>query len=372
MTTTPYAVGIVGLQPGRSWAARAHIGALRALPSMFEIVGVANSSKASAEAAAADAGLPRAFASVDEMLATPEIDLVTVAVKVPHHLNIVKAAIRAGKHIYCEWPLGNGLAEAEEMAGLARAAGIVGVVGTQAPFAPEIAYLRKLVADGLIGDILSTTVLGSGGALQGSGSIPDSRTYGYLLDRTNGATLVTIPLGHALAAVTSVLGPIAEVSAVIATRRTTAIVADSGERLPITSPDQALVAGLLASGAPISIHYRGGDAAGGDGLTWEIEGTAGVLRVTGRSGHVQMVDLSLQAIRMGERSFTPVTIPIEYRSKWPDDVEPGNVARVYAAMAQDILHGTHTAPSFDDAVKLHRLIDAIETAAETGRRVRVD
>src|ERR1700730_8180406 len=107
MTGQRFKIGIVGLQPGRSWAARAHIPALRALSESYEIVGVANTSLASAEKAAAATGLPRAFADVAELVAAPEIDIVTVTVKVPHHLAIVKAAIEAGKHVYCEWPLGN-------------------------------------------------------------------------------------------------------------------------------------------------------------------------------------------------------------------------------------------------------------------------
>src|SRR5207244_4532035 len=136
------------LQSGRSWAARGHIPALHALPETFEIIGVANTSKASAETAAAASGLPRAFADVAELIAAPEVDIVTVTVKVPPHLEIVKAAIGAGKQVYCEWPLGNGLAEAEELAALARAKGVLGVVGTQARVAPEIEYLRHLIADG--------------------------------------------------------------------------------------------------------------------------------------------------------------------------------------------------------------------------------
>jgi len=143
MTGQRFGVGIVGVEPGRSWAARSHIPALRALPETFDIIGVANTSKASAEAAAAATGLPRAFADVAELVATPEVDIVAVAVKVPPHFEIVKAAISAGKHVYCEWPLGNGLAEAEEMAAFARANGVLGVAGTQARVAPEI---RKGVA----------------------------------------------------------------------------------------------------------------------------------------------------------------------------------------------------------------------------------
>ena len=362
-----FKVGIVGLQPGRSWAARAHIPALRALSETFEIVGVANTSKTSAEKAAAETGLPRAFADVAELIAAPEVDIVTIAVKVPPHLEIVKAAIGAGKHVYCEWPLGNGLAEAEEMAALARAKGVLGVVGTQARVAPEIEYLRHLIADGFVGEVLSTTLVARGGGW--GGILPDKKIYAYLLDRANGATLLTIPVGHTLAALRDVLGEVAEVSAVLATRRTSARVVDTGETLPVSAPDQVLVSGVLASGAPLSIHYRGGAARDGDGLFWEINGTEGDIRVSGPSGHTQMVQLSLKGARGEKKAFRPLEVPISYRSGWPEDVEPGNVARLYARMAQDLRDGTRNAPSFDDAVAVHRVIAAIEKAAESGIRI---
>lgn len=363
-----FKVGIVGLQPGRSWAARAHIPALHALSNTFEIVGVANTSRSSAQKAAAATGLSRAFTDVAELLASPEVDIVTVAVKVPHHLEIVKAALEAGKHVYCEWPLGNGLAEAEEMAALARAKGVVGVIGTQARVAPEIEYLRHLLANGFVGEVLSTTLVAHGGALQGGGSIPEKKNYAYLLDKTNGATLLTIPLGHTLAALRDVLGEIAEVSSVLATRRPSACVADSGEMLPVSAPDQVLVSGILSSGVPLSIHYRGGEARDGDGLLWEINGTEGDIRLSGASGHAQMVRLSLKGARGEDKVFRPLEVPVSYLAGWPQGVEPGNVARLYARMARDLRDGSRTAPSFEDAVAVHRIIAAIEKAAETGVR----
>jgi hypothetical protein len=56
-----------------------------------------------------------------------------------------------------------------------------------------------------------------------------------------------------------------------------------------------------------------------------------------------------------------------YHPGWPEDVVPGNVARIYG-MGRDLRDGTHTAPSFDDAVAVHRVIAAIERAAESGSR----
>jgi predicted dehydrogenase len=364
MTGKQLGVGIVGLQPGRSWAAVAHVPALRALSADFEIIGVANTSRESAERAAAATQIDRAFSNVAELVAAPEVDIVAVTVKVPHHFDIVKAAIVAGKHVYCEWPLGNGLAEAEELARLARAKGVLGVVGTQARAAPEIVHLRQLIADGFVGEVLSTTLVARGGGW--GGSIPVQKTGAYLLDRANGATLLTIPLGHTLAALRDVLGDIAELSSVLATRRTQAVALDTGAVLPVTAPDQVLVSGVLESGAPISIHYRGGSARGDEGLLWEINGTEGDIRVTGPSGHSQMVQLSLAGGRGDDKALKPIEIPADLRAGWPDNVVPGNVARVYSRMAADLRDGSRTAPSFDDGVAVHRTIAAIEDAARKG------
>ena len=75
---TPIRVGIVGLEPGRSWAAVAHLPGLRAQPDKFLVAGVANRSAESAQAAAQACGIPKAFANVAELAVSPDIDLVSV------------------------------------------------------------------------------------------------------------------------------------------------------------------------------------------------------------------------------------------------------------------------------------------------------
>src|SRR5438270_5604062 len=105
MNRERFGVGIVGLQPGRSWAAVAHIPALRYLHDDFEIIGVANSNLASSQAAATASGIPRAFNDVSDIVASPEIDVVVVTVRVPAHFGIVRAAVSAGKgwmNVLCE------------------------------------------------------------------------------------------------------------------------------------------------------------------------------------------------------------------------------------------------------------------------------
>lgn len=199
-------------------------------------------------------------------------------------------------------------------------------------------------------------------------SIENEKTSAYLLEAENGATLLTIPVGHTLAALRDVLGDIAEVSTVIATRRREVRALDTGRMLPMTAPDQVLASGRLVGGGPISIHYRGGSARD-EGLMWYIHGSEGDIRVTAPSGHAQMEQLTIEASQGEERRFRSLQVPAAERLGWPDDVVSGNVARVYARMAEDLRSGTRTAPDFQDAVELHRLLAALETSAHKGCRI---
>ncbi|MBA4766120.1 MAG: OB-fold domain-containing protein [Porphyrobacter sp.] len=189
----PIGVGLVGFEPGRSWSAVAHLPALAALTE-YRVAAVATTRHESAMAAAEVIGLnaDKAFISGAALATCSDVDVVAVTVKVPHHLEIVRAAVAAGKHVYCEWPLGNGLAEAEEMAKLVGDAGVQGVVGLQARCSPTIAYLRDLVCGGAIGEVLSSNMIGTG--IQWGGWVDKANTY--LLDPANGATLLTIPFGQ--------------------------------------------------------------------------------------------------------------------------------------------------------------------------------
>ena len=104
-------VGLVGANPSRGFASIAHIPALQALAD-FEISAVCTTRQDSADAAATHYGVPLAFCDAEKLAQHPDIDLVTVSVKVPDHYLPVMAAIEAGKHVYCEWPLGRNTDEA--------------------------------------------------------------------------------------------------------------------------------------------------------------------------------------------------------------------------------------------------------------------
>jgi predicted dehydrogenase len=292
MTTPKIRVGIVGLQPGRSWAAVAHLPALRQLADRFEIVGVANSSLESSRAAAEACGVPQAFASVEEMASSDAIDLAVVTIRVPLHYDAVKTILSKSKHIYCEWPLGRTSAEAEEMAALARDRRVLAAIGTQARVAPAVRKLAELVKGGAIGSVVSSSI--RGWATPWGATISDTKNEEYLRKEASGADLLTIPFAHMLAAARDVLGDIAQVSASLDTRYPRVKAEDTGNYIDADAPDSVAVIAALRSGAPLSIDYKGGQPAYGDGLVWEIEGTKGGLVVTADSGHGQVVALKIR------------------------------------------------------------------------------
>ncbi len=158
MTPEPIGVGIVGLSASGGWAASAHVPALRGVDG-YELRGVAASTRQSAAAAGEKYGVPLRFAGAAELAAHDAIDLVVVAVKVPHHLELVRTALAAGKMVYSEWPLGRNLGEAEEMAALAADRGLHTAVGLQARAAPTFHYLQDLIRDGYVGEVLSTSLV---------------------------------------------------------------------------------------------------------------------------------------------------------------------------------------------------------------------
>ncbi len=358
-------VGIVGLQPGRSWAAVAHIPALRYLSDEFEIVGVANSSLKSSRAAADACGIPQAFESVSEMVASADIDLIVVTVKVPGHYGVLEKVLSAGKHVYCEWPLAKNLVEAQALAELARQKRVLAVIGTQSRMNPAVRGLARLVKSGYIGKLRSVTVSGWGRIW---GDVIESlATDEYLLKRENGATMLTIPFAHTLAAFQDVHGDIASLSSVLETRIPHVYAPETEQYVSMNAADQIIVTGLMNSGAPFSIHFRGGEPRGTEGFVWDIHGSEGDLRVTGENGMTQIMALTLTGGRGAEERLSPLPIP-EDRSV-PAEPVSGNVARIYRRLAADLRNGTRTAPDFEDAVRLHRLIDIIVRASKSGERL---
>jgi predicted dehydrogenase len=363
MTThNPIRVGIVGASADGGWARFAHVPALQALPE-FELAAVATTRRESAEKAAAAFGAKHAFADVAALAASPDIDLVVVSVKAPNHEAAVTAALQANKNVLCEWPFGASSEQAASMTALARGQGVVGGVGLQARATPQARYVRDLLEQGHIGRVLSVTAVGT----HSHWGVNTSSAYSA--DKRSGANVLTIPGGHTLDLIGFLLGDPVSLSAEAPSQITEAFVADAGKSVPVDSPNQVAVCGTLASGVVLSLHLRGFVPKTND-IELRIAGTEGQLVLAG-SGMAQTADLT---ITLGGRADQPqrLVVPDDYRMPALPAAGPAvNVAYAYRQLARDLRAGSRPATDFERGLQVHRILDAIRLAAESGRRVSV-
>ena len=360
-------VGIVGatVTPGGSgWGANAHVPALKAIPE-YELTAVCTAHEDTAKASAEAFGAPLAFHDIDEMAASPEVDLVVVCVRVPWHKDLVMAGLRGGKAVFCEWPLGANLAEAQEMADYAREHSLRTVVGLQGRSDPAVRYARDLVARGEIGEVLTANLsITQAAALErGAGRV-------WQREAKNGANTLTIAGGHGIDAMCTILGEFAEVTARLQTRITEWKDTDANQMVPVDAPDSISVAGRLQSGAEVAVQVAA-VPSGANGSRLEIYGRNGVIVL--QSGGALSTGPNRLYMAKGSEALAEVQPPVEY-AVTPEGTPAGpprNVAGGYARFADASSSGGTYEPSFDDAVVRHKLIDAMERSSKTGTSIKL-
>jgi len=334
-------VGIVGAHPDKGWAALAHVPALKMLPE-YALTAVSHHALDVARAAAQKFGVPHAFGSTEELVAA--VDLVVVAVNVTHHRAIVTAALDAGKAVLAEWPLGIDLADAK---------GVHTAIGLQARAAPMFAYVRDRLRAGHVGRVLSSTLVGSG--IYWGETLPDASAY--TLDPANGASMVNVTFAHSIDAVLWALdGRFDDLTAHKATVRKTARLVPSGREVPMTVADQISVAGVLDNGVFLNAHFRGG-LSRATNFRWEVNGTEGDLVVTTPVSYTGAGGYRIESAR-GDDALHAIDVPASYTGGFDDGLTQ-SMALAYRALASDLTTGTRLAPTFDDAITLHRLVDQV-------------
>ena len=358
-------LGFVGANVRSNWASQSHYPALAASPDV-EMTAVCTTRAETAEAARKAFGAKLAFADFREMVASKEIDAVAVVVRVPSHYEPTKAAIEAGKHVYTEWPLGRTTAEAEELAALARARDVQTACGLQSRVSPALLYMKEQIEAGFVGEVLSCHAdCMRDGALER----PSSRTWQR--DASLGANPLTIANGHVIDALRFVAGHFARVACLVTTQARHWYETDTQQLVEVTSPDNVLVSGQLASGAVASVHVAAVPWAG-SGFRMEISGREGTLVTTGNVSSQRGEMLRLQGAR-GSHELRELAIPerfVHVPADFPRG-DPFNVGQMYALFAEAIRTGQSRLPTFDTAVDLHHFIDTIQQASETGRALPV-
>jgi 1,5-anhydro-D-fructose reductase (1,5-anhydro-D-mannitol-forming) len=153
-TPPPVSWGFIGAS---TWASRYLIPAVATLPDTRG-VGVYSSSRERGQEYAVSNGLEKAYGTLDELLDDPEIDAVYVSTTNELHAPQTIAAARAGKHVLCEKPIAVTLPDALKMQEACDEAGVVLATNHHFRAAPTLDAMRRLIADGAIGDVVAARV----------------------------------------------------------------------------------------------------------------------------------------------------------------------------------------------------------------------
>lgn len=338
-------VGIIGASARRGWARDAHVPAVTTLPGL-ELHAIATSRQASADEAAHAFGAQAAYGDPAALIADPRVDIVTVAVPVPGHRDLVLAALAAGKHVYSEWPLARDVDEALELAQAAARSDRHHAVGLQARMNPAAREAARLLREGGVGRVLSASVVSTTMAF--GPTVEDAMAFGE--DAGNGATLVTIQGGHTVDLALHLLGGFAAAGGLATTQFPSVELGQAREVHRRSTADHLLVQARLAGGGALSIEVAGGRPAALTPFSFEVVGENGRLTLTGgaprgfQSGRLELRrDGVAQPVEEGELSSLA------------DAAQ--NVGGIYAALRDDIRQGTTAAPGFAHAVRLTRLMD---------------
>ena len=349
----PYRVGVIGT----SWAARVPLPTFVSYPGI-ELTTVCSARLERAQEAAERFGAATAVSDYRALVASPEVDIVYVGAPVHLHREMVLAAAAAGKHVICEKPLALDAAEAAEMLAAVRRAGVAHVTSFFVRPFESHQHVKRLVAEGAIGEPRQLSVTHFPGWQRGDWSWLDSAAHGGGYLGAVGAHFIDLARDW--------LGEFASVSAQL---RTWVDEADDAEgvRRPVDADDAFALTGAMGSGAIYSIQFAR-NVPPGRGRRIELYGSDGSAIV---DGDEVRGSARVYVARRGEREPTEVTLPPTQR---PAAIRESAVP-IFGAMIHTLLSaiesGSEVSPSFEDGLRCQEVIDAARLSAAQGRSMTV-
>lgn len=359
-------VGVVGANPDYGWGSGVHRRVLELLPG-FTLHGVCTTREESARRASEAFGAPLWFTDAGELARHPDIDLVAICVKAPHHYEIAHAALSAGKHVYCEWPLALTVPQAEGLALLARDRDVKAMIGLHLRGAPALRQAARLIAGGFIGDMFSVTL--------------QARLFGPVIRamamRQGGTTLLSIYGGHLLDALDHYFGGVADI------RMNGAIhlppTDETGAPIERDAFDHLQFHGRLQSGALFNVDLAGVSVTG-MGTSWRIDGREGSLLISTRDPTLPAIEsLVLHGARHGG-PFEPIPIAAEldcpavpaepdryaaYPGSSASREALASIGNLYMQLGEAIRTGGSVSPDFRRAVDIQRLLVTCDEASRS-------
>src|SRR3954471_13475240 len=206
--TATIGVGVIGF----GWLGQAHSRSLLRIPTLFadrefdtELVICGDTLPQRCEDAVASFGFARARADWRAVIDDPAVDVVFIAAPNMLHVELVEAAAQAGKHVFCEKPVGGTPEQTVRAEQAARH--VVSGVGYNYRWAPLVQYARRLIADGALGEI--TNYRGRFFSMYGADPL-GVLSWRFLVDQA-GYGVTTDLMSHSVDLAHMLLGPIARV-----------------------------------------------------------------------------------------------------------------------------------------------------------------
>lgn len=349
-------VGIVGTG---WWAEAMYLPSLGSHPSA-QITAICGRNVVRTGELARRAGGARVFADYRELVASGEVDAIVVATPDDLHHTVTMAALDAGRHVLCEKPMANSLADARAMLAKAESAGVMHMMMFSWRWQPHWLYVKRLLDEGFVGRChYAGLAFVSDGALNPS--------YQWRLDGRR-ATGALGDLGsHMFDFTRWLLGEVQGVSA----RVTRAIDRDVDGTEPTN--DTAAVSLALEGGTAVQVHLSMAVACGDAivRLRAECHGDEGTLEAQ-HEFFGSAAGVHIRGCRRGEAFRDLATPPDLLAGSDPADLL--SPYRLHSAgprhFVDAILAGEPPSPSFLDGVKAQEVIDA--AALSTAERRWVD
>ncbi len=205
---------------GFGWLGQAHSRSMLRIPTLFadrafdpELVVCADTAPERIEEAVHSFGFARGTADWRQVLDDPAVDVVVIAAPNMLHVELVEAAAAAGKHIFCEKPVGGTPEQTVRAEKAARDAGVITGVGYNYRWAPLVRHAAQLIADGRLGEI--TNYRGRFFSMYGSDPL-GVLSWRFLVDQA-GHGVTTDLMSHSVDLALMLLGPITRVVGTTAT-----------------------------------------------------------------------------------------------------------------------------------------------------------
>lgn len=354
-------VGIIGTG---GWARYGHIPTLQALDA-FEVVALSGRNLAKVRGYADEFGIAHAFDDAEQLINHPEVDLVVVLAPTPEHGRLSKKVVEAGKDVYSEWPLSTNTAESERVLALAQTKGVTHVVGLQRRFSPSSRYWHDLVRQGYVGKLRAVRM--SVGVEAFSAVMPEAARWA--VDPDNFTHLLPVYGGHFFDMLFHGLEFPEKLVALSQNQLPVTTIKETGEQIPYAAANEVLVIGTFPSGGTFTLQLEGGQRHP-TGLQIEITGTDGVLRILNPRGFQNVDDGQVYGMKDGATAFVELPVPGRYNSLPVThlDASAQDVAYLYDAYARSKTNGDSDVTTFEDALRMHRLLDRVVESSAANER----